>query len=113
MLYDLKTAIDAVDPRLFYVLVALITFGVIYGWRRLFPETFERIPPKLQSLPAIILGAVLSGASDTATLKQAVVAAILGACSSGLAAIGGHHALKAGPGPYGTKEKEDGGGDTG
>lgn len=105
-LFDLKASLDAVDPRLFYAVLMVVVFLVVYGWRKLWPETFERIPAKWQSMPAVLLGAILSAASDSESVKQALIAALLGAVSSGLAAIGGHHALKAAPGPYGQKDRE-------
>jgi 2C-methyl-D-erythritol 2,4-cyclodiphosphate synthase len=55
-------------------------------------------------VPAVLLGAVLSAASDADSVKHAFVAALLGAFSSGFGAIGGHHALKAAPGPYGEEK---------
>ena len=104
-MYDIKAAIDAWDPRLFYVFMAGVVFVVIYLWRQLLPATFDNVPKRFQFVPALMLGAVLSASADSESVKTAVVSALVGALSSGLAAVGGHHALKQAPGPYGAKKK--------
>jgi hypothetical protein len=89
-----KAECDAVDPRLWYALLALLVGGIVAAWRKWRPGSFERLPPRVQALPAILLAAVTAGGA-AADLKKAAVDAVLGAMFGGLGAIGGHHALKA------------------
>lgn len=94
-MHAIKTYLDAIDPRLFFALIALVAWTVVGAWRKYAPASFERIPPTVQALPAILVGAVAAAPAGAGSLKETFINATLGAFS-GLAAIGTHHALKAG-----------------
>ena len=96
MLADLKATLDAYHPAAFHAALVVLVGATIFGWRKLHPSSFERLPKTLQDFPAVALGAGM-GALSTG---MDPIAALAGAFA-GLAAIGGHHALKRSPLPYG------------
>lgn len=103
-MHDVRLYLEAIDPRLWHVVVGAVVFAVIYAWRKISPSTFDALPPKAQALPAIILGVVISE-SSSANFTGMLIDAIFGAFS-GWQAIGSHEFLKTSPGPYGTATKE-------
>lgn len=105
-LLHLRTTLDAYRPGLFNALLSALLLGAVWAWRRFSPATFEKLPPAVQSFPALAGGAVLGAlsASTGGPVVDAVISALVqsaGGLISGLAAIGTHHALKASPLPYG------------
>lgn len=85
---EIKTYLDSIDPRLFYLFVALAVGGVIFLWKKVHPDSFYRLSSKYRALPAAILGAIAS-ASTSSELKRAVVDAVIGVFA-GITAVGGH-----------------------
>lgn len=98
-MFTIKQHLDAVDPRLFFAIIALLAWLFVYSWRRLSPGTFEKIPPSIQGLPAILFGAIAAAPAGAGNLKETFVNAAVGAFS-GLASVGVHHVLKESPVPY-------------
>lgn len=89
--------LQSLDPRLFYLLVSAVTFGVIYAWRRFSFASWEAITkhnPRIQALPALLLSAFLSAMPAVGKpLLTALLDVVIGLFSGGLA-IGAHHAMK-------------------
>lgn len=55
--------IRALDPKLFYALVAGVTWLVLYLWRRISIASWDAVTkksPALQQLPALVLSALMS-----------------------------------------------------
>lgn len=90
---QVKAFFDSVDPRAWYLFLSLAIGTLVFAWRKLSPATFEKLPAQLQALPALLLGAV-AAASTGGGAHEAFVSGVFGALS-GLAAVGGHHAIKA------------------
>lgn len=101
----IKQFLDAADPRLFFALIALLSWLFVYTWRRLSPGSFEKIPASVQGLPAILFGAIASAPAGAGSLKEAFINAIVGAFS-GLASVGVHHVLKESAVPYTGQTKQ-------
>ncbi len=91
-MHEIRIYLDAVDPRLWPLCLALAVGAVVFVWRKAHPRSFERLPRPWQSLPAVVLAAVVSGATG-ADVVQMVVEAIAGGFS-GVLAVGGHHVVK-------------------
>lgn len=100
---QLKLFLDSLDPRLFHAVLALVIGAAYYAWRRFSPATFERLPKALQPLPALLLAgtANVMATSNTGQLIELATQLGLGVLD-GVLAVGGHHVLKALPGPYGS-----------
>ena len=92
MLSEIKSQLDSADPRLFHLAIAVLVGGVVFAFKRLAPGTWARLPKSVQIAPALVLGAVLNGATATEVV-DILIAAATGAVD-GLIAIGGHHAAK-------------------
>ena len=100
---EIKSHLDALDPRMFHALLAAIIGGLYYLLRKTSPALFERIPKQLQPLPALLLAAGANVYASGNSGELLVIAQQLGlGMLDGVLAIGGHHALKALPGPYGS-----------
>lgn len=85
---EFKAYLDSIDPRLFYLAIAFAVGAVIFGWKKVHPQSFYRLSTRYRALPATILGAIAS-ASTATELKRAVVDAVIGAFA-GITAVGGH-----------------------
>lgn len=90
---EVKQFLDSLHPAAAWFSLSFLVGAVVFGWRKLSPSSFEKLPPALQSLPAVLLGAV-AGAAQGGDVKAAFIDAALGALA-GLTAVGGHHAIKA------------------
>jgi len=90
-MHEFKAYLDGVDPRLFYIGVALLVGAVIFGWKKIHPDSFFKLPTQYRALPAIILGAVTSASSAT-EIKRAIIDAVIG-IFAGITAVGGHEAV--------------------
>lgn len=88
---ELKAYLDSIDPRLFYLAVALVIGAIIFGWKKIHSTSFYKLPGRYRALPAAILGAIAS-ASTSSELKRAVVDAVIGVFA-GITAVGGHEFL--------------------
>lgn len=84
----IKLYLDSIDPRLFYLAIALAVGAVVFGWKKLHPLSFYRLPQRARALPAAILGAI-AAASGAEDISRAVVDAIIGVFA-GITAVGGH-----------------------
>lgn len=94
-----RADLAAFHPAAPAVVLALIVGAVIYAWRKLHPTSFQKLPDSLQSLPAMVLSALVAALSSGDDGWRPVVDAIAGVFV-GLIPIGGHHLLKAAPGRY-------------
>jgi hypothetical protein len=88
---EFKNYLDAIDPRLFYLTIALAVGAVIFGWKKIHSESFYKVPTRYRALPAAVLGALVSGSSAT-EIKHAVIDAVIGVFA-GVTAVGGHEFL--------------------
>ena len=84
--------LTAIDPRLPAALLAVVVGGVVWAWRKYWPASFAKLPPRWQGLPAMLLGAVVAALSSGQDVIGAILEAAAGA-GVGLAAVGGHHAV--------------------
>lgn len=81
-----------IHPQLPVIILAVLVGGLVYGLRRWQPALFARLPKPLQSLPAVLVAALLAavpmalGAATPLDAARLVVEAVL-------VAIGGHHAV--------------------
>jgi hypothetical protein len=98
MFENIKAALDAVDPKLFYLIVSGIVGGVIWAWRRLSISSWDwvtRRSPSIQQLPALVLAGLLSYAPAAGLpLIKVLEQVILGALAGALPAIAGHEMMK-------------------
>jgi hypothetical protein len=90
-MHEFKAYLDAIDPRLFYIGIAMLVGAVIFGWKKVHPASFFRLPTQYRALPAVILGAVTS-ASGASEIKRAIIDAVIGVFA-GITAVGGHEAV--------------------
>lgn len=86
---DIKVLIQSVDPRLWPMTIALLVGFAYWGWKKVHPASFEKVPPKLKALPGTILAAVVSGLT-LPDLPTFVMDVILGSLTAG----GGHEFLQ-------------------
>jgi hypothetical protein len=101
---NLRAVLNSLDPKLYYLLVAGVTWLLIYLWRRISLASWNAVTqqkPFLQQLPALFLSALLAAAPKIGPgflghLSEILVAIVL----SGGGAIGIHTALAASPLPY-------------
>lgn len=92
----IRETLDAVHPAAFNVLLAVAVGLIVYLWRKVSPSTFEKLPPSVQSYPALVWGAMLSALTARTTELGGLLSDVLvGGTVSGLIGIGGHHAMKA------------------
>lgn len=84
-LIDIKQYLVAIDPRLWPLAIALFVGFLYWGFRRLWPATFDKLNPKLKALPGAIIAALVSGAA-LPDIKEFVIETIIGALTAG----GGH-----------------------
>lgn len=94
---ELIAQLQAYNPQALPIVVAVLTGGVIHGWKLFFPTSFDRLDPKFKAYPATIVAAVMT-AGITATAKpvnllELTLAALFGGFS-GLTAVGGHEFLE-------------------
>lgn len=99
LLHTIRAELAEVHPAAPAIALAIVVGGLIYAWRKLHPVSFERIPKPIQSLPAVLLSALVAALSSGGDGWQPVLDAIAGAVL-GLTSVGGHHALKLSPLPY-------------
>jgi hypothetical protein len=97
---ELRASLDALYPGLFNALVGLSMVGLIWVWRKVSPSTFEKLPPKMQALPAVVgAGLMSSFAAQQDLLMNAAVGGVLG----GIFGVGSHRALKESKLSYGNR----------
>jgi hypothetical protein len=89
-----RSSLDAVDPRLFWLLIFAIVLLLIAGIRWKWPSLWDRLPGRAQAIPAMLVAAVPSALSSAGDLKKALVDTLLGALVGGLGAIGAYHVAK-------------------
>lgn len=92
-LHTIRDYLNALDPRLWPLAIALAVGGLIYLWRKVHPSSFARLPKAVQALPPLLIGAALSAGAGVEDLVQLIIESVAGGLS-GLLAIGGHHAGK-------------------
>lgn len=97
---DFKNSLDAIDPRLWWVLVALVVYLVVYLWRVLSPKLpeplrFSSLPSRFKALPAALLGLAMGVTSvdNDAEVVKMIVDLVLSAVA-GVTAVGGHETLR-------------------
>ncbi len=92
-----KAALDAADPRLFWLLLAVFAWAIVGGVRRLRPQWFEALAdkwPAMQAGPAIAIGALVGAAANSESASKAFLGAFFGGGGSGILSIGMHHVAK-------------------
>jgi len=97
----LKGWADSIDPKLFYLLVSGFVGGIVYLWRRISIASWDwvtRKSPAVQTLPALVLAALISAAPAAGLpMIKVIEQVILGAFAGALPAIAGHDVMKAIP----------------
>ena len=88
-------------PVVLHAFIALVLALVLTGVSRKWPATFEKLPPRAQAFPAMVLGALVNvgmtaGTEGLAVLTElaAVGLASLLGVFDGLLAVGMHHTRK-------------------
>lgn len=97
--------IEHIDPRIAYLLVAGLTWLLIWAWRRWLPGLWDTVTKKgaaLQQLPVLILSALLSTAPALGKpLVEAVQQIVISTALGWLSSMGFHVMLKDNPAlPY-------------
>lgn len=90
MLLEFKSQLDAIDPRLWWLVIALVVYGLVFAWRKIHPASFDKIPARFKALPAAILGAIMASTAAEEIPKM-LFDLVMGAIS-GVTAVGGHEA---------------------
>jgi hypothetical protein len=95
--------LDALDPRLRVVLLATLTFAVLFAWRKLHPSSFEKLPQPVREFQALFVGAAMAAlTAHVDGLASSLVDDAGTGAFAGLGAIGLHWFLKNTPWiPYG------------
>lgn len=81
------------DPRLLHAAIAALVGALVFAVRETAPGTWARLPRRWQALPAVLVGALLSGTATNGELVEIVLNALVGGLD-GLVAVGAHHAGK-------------------
>jgi hypothetical protein len=95
---ELKIALDALDPRIWWVGVTLLVYLLVWCWRwvsRYLPAVlrFEACPSRLRALPAVGLATAIGATGiDSAEIAKILLDLVLAAIS-GVTAVGGHEML--------------------
>jgi len=105
--------IRSLDPKLFYALVAGLTWLVLYVWRRISIASWDAVTkksPALQQLPALVLSALMSAAPAIGKgVGDVVQQVLLGVLFGGGGAALLHNLPAASPLPYtGNRKPEPG-----
>lgn len=82
---DIKQYLVGIDPRLWPLAIALFVGLVYWSFRKLWPDTFDALNPKLKALPGAVIAALVSGAA-LPDIREFVLETIIGALTAG----GGH-----------------------
>lgn len=86
---EIKLYLNAIDPRLWNVTMALVIGGIVQGFKTYLPAQWGAIPSRWKVIPAMAIGALLGGTSSADGVVALVLDAALGSFS-GLTAAGGH-----------------------
>lgn len=86
-LVELKAELDAIDGRLWFVLIAVVVGFFVWAWKKLHRRSFDALPGRLKALPATAMAAALS-ASAHEEFWPILLEAVLGGFS-GVTAVGG------------------------
>lgn len=108
MLIEFKSQLDAIDPRLWWVVIALVVYGLVFAWKKIHPASFEKVPARFKALPAAILGAIMA-ATAADEIPKMLFDLVMGVIS-GVTAVGGHEAgvrLLTGKGSGASKEPKN------
>lgn len=94
-----------IDPKAIYLLVAGLTWLIVWAWRRWLPGLWDTVTQKgaaLQQLPALVLSALLSTAPALGKpLWEAVQQIVISTAMGWFSSMGLHVALKDNPAvPY-------------
>lgn len=82
-----KRQLDAIDGRIWHMLVAFLVGALVYAFKKLCPGTWNRLPSRFKAIPATIIGALLSTTAATGA-TQIVIDAVFGGLA-GVTASGG------------------------
>jgi hypothetical protein len=102
ILINLRTYLDGIYPGLWNASVAALVVLVVWLMKKFFPNTFAKLPPSLQALPAMFVAALVNG---IAALEPTIISVIGGGLLGGVTAVGVHRMLKESPLPYGKNDK--------
>ena len=87
---EFKRQLDATDPRLWYLLIAMLVGALMETWRRALPRSFKKVPTRLKALPAMLIGTLVS-LTPSQSAQEAFWNAVAGVLM-GLLAVGGYEA---------------------
>lgn len=101
-LTNLREILDHVYPGLWNAAVAALAVLVLWLVKKFAPNTFAKLPPSVQALPAMAIAAIVSGlAANLPTIVSFLTTAFAGGLIGGVTAVGTHRVLKELPIPYG------------
>lgn len=95
---EFKVALEAIDPRLWWLSITLFIYALIWIWRWVSPKLptvlqFENVPSQFKPLPALAIGAVLGATGmESQEIARILLDLVLGSIS-GVTAVGGHETL--------------------
>ena len=85
--------LNALDPRLWPLLLALVVYGLVHAWRTLLPASFDSVPPRLRAVPPLLLSAVLSASAHELSNWAGMFTEIVLGAASGTMAVGTHETV--------------------
>lgn len=101
---QLKTFLESLDPKVWYLAVSGMIFLLTWLWRRFLPALWAAAVAKSPAIPQVwmmVLGALMSAAPAVGQgIGKIVQQTLLGAVFSALGANGYHAFLRDMPGPY-------------
>jgi hypothetical protein len=105
------TFLEHLDPKVVYLVVAGLTWLLVWAWRKFLPGLWDAVTKKgaaLQQLPALILSALLSAAPALGKpLWEAVQQVVIGTVLGWIGSTGFHVIVKDNPAvPYDGARKQ-------
>ena len=85
ILSGLKETLEAIDPRLWPLSIALVVWALYAAFKHFFPRKFTELPSRWKGVPGMVLAAALSGLSGP-DFSSFIVETLIGALVAG----GGH-----------------------
>jgi hypothetical protein len=86
-----KQYLDAIDPRLWWITVAVVVYATMELWKRFLPGLFQAVPARWRALPPLLLAGAFS-ATAAVDLPALIIETILGTVS-GVMAVGGRDTI--------------------
>lgn len=93
MLEEFIAGLDAIDPRLWPLTLAVVVYVLVQIWKVAHRASFDALPPRVRALPPVLIAAVLSAtARQLDSWPQLFTDVLLGGLS-GTLAVGGHETV--------------------